>query len=1130
MSSSSKSTEAGRRAELRRVVISSLGGLAPHPSRSLGRALAYAAIGAMPAVALLVAFAVVVLWSFLEPAAGLRALLWIGDVLRGLSVLLAFMFGFGATGVLTLLASRGKLRFIDWNAESGLGGVVAGLTATVVFSVVGLGLILWSDDGRLEFVGHLLMVLPFLITLAVVILAAERAQGRRGLLTWGLIPLLGVGILYVSVIAGSGTRALASLIRRMFGQSLVDLQLTGVLQNLDDVVRAIVAIALVSAVMMWAVIGLREKSSPSEEDSEGPGDQAKPKSLLARVWGWIGSLFKADPSDPSPAPEGAGWMVEWFCGPSDSQDVPGRADSPDPRLFFAIRGIPAALVRETGFWSALFPSGNVTEDQVRTLATLLGTEEISESGGEFIGVLPDVMIEVEPGSGESEFVAAAAVSVVMLRGQSVLLLAADRNACRVLDRTMRLVIEHAFLDGLVSVEVLADRDDLLASHSSRDVPQIMVATVKDVQRIIFDPMGDRNNRKAVLAAMGLLLVHDLPRFDSEDRIQLPFVLHKIRLLQASYRSWVQLAVTTSSLEGLPRLRHDLRSRLFSPNNLGVNSLLRSWRPLPTSVIRVAGPGAEPLSAAIHAAQRLLPDWGTLIIVQPGIGELEAESIRTRIQAACESESTLRVEVFGSVDAMNDAVLAEPVPWVVLVEDGTRAGREIASQVDWQRWGDRCIWVGIEGHDGMGDSDASLLHVPVIGSSLAQGAWLPHAVEICRELLSDSPIKRNDWVQFGLPEVGAIPRLGTGAGDEVVVEAFRLECDPPDSAGALIDASHERGGGVFPWVSVRPGSCSSVADLDPGREYALRLIPPGDVVVVAGAPPAHGRLGYWMIDGQAMGASNMIDLAVASEFIFRRGSGAYVPESFALDPQGRVRIQARSVGHRIPPSAGRHPVWSLSVVMSPEELGGSRFKSVATHARGVDRCDLFRADNISRATVPITLGLRELLSDQGIADRPELVDFECRMGLTALTLGWSEASKLSSDSLGWMAGHWESGPGAPNRRLSPELTAALAFGLRRRAPGAERLGRLVAFDTDRGPMLLLLEPWSAIGSLSALVEVVLETEPIWEALLMDGLQLLEDHHDRPLRGLMACAGGGFMVDPDAIAKCDDAVDLLRSLHG
>ncbi len=1146
---------------LRGSLLSELPDTSSHPSTLGRRARPYAYAAATPAVIFIVGFVILLAWSFLDPEAGIRMLLRIGMFLEFLVPLLGFFAGFAASGLLILLASKAAVRFRGIKDEDNRGVALIAICALLA-GVFGMLLINYSGDGRIEIFGHVLMVLPFVGTIAAFVLVAERRARRPLWRLAGGLPLIVFGLLYLSVLTGSGTRWVTEQLESRIGPVLDRLSQDGLLGDLDHTVRALTAVVCFAGLGIWAILW-RPWAPEQDEAREEPrkGLVGTIVAMLLAPFRWLMRVLGLGESETEEVevPQSYAWLTSvvteelrdrpWFQ-PGGAMEV----DSDPLRFIGADSGISEADRHEV--WGSLFLDAPVSSDQVQALEEFIGVGVTGLERSRRPGVLPDVLMEGADGSGGLETLAAAAVATVLLRGQASMLLVPNDATLTHMQTRIDEILEYNLVDGLVRCGNLRGRKGI--SNEEATVPQILVARLEDLESAFFDNSLDDGDRRTLLGGFGGIFVAGLMEFEPSERIEIAFVLHKFRILHMSLRSWVQSMVLTAPMPDMPGALDAMAGTLFSKiqSHRGV-SLRRRWAPA-TRVVASVRSDEFPThfsAAAAEFMRNIDPAWARVVVVLHGIGGEHARLLVEAIRGGLtEEQRTVRIDVVGSAAEFEAIDDLEERPWILVIEDGTPASMRLASSLDLGRLGSRIAWATLtSGRDGRRRMPhAHQFVVPVLGGSTMQGLWIRHAATLIELLEPQAPIERSDWGQFGLPRNGEIPTFdelraesleGPEDGRFVGIEAvpgFELRCDrrdrDPDAVRGASSGIDD--GNIWSWIA-RPRSAGAARGLtlDTERDHRLVLLSGGTRIAAVSAAEPIGRIATWHSDAVDIPWRRPFDLARESRFLKWFEGRFFAPETLARDAEKRVRIEARSYPPTHLKEALQHPIWKGGVDLTVHSVVEER------HARGFGlkkgRLIEFRAKGRNRLRArPVSWALQGLVSDEGGLLPVELASFEYLGGASALCLDTYDGEKVSEEGL--PGGVWSTSDQRSDRIFDPLLSAAVQHALEKRAPGVDRLGRLLVFHLEgRGTVLLIVEPWDSMKTVAGVMSVVLAEDALRRRLCRDIQVALErigrlkavDGHSTPVACCLACGIGFEEADQPENGELDDirgrAVAILEA---
>ena len=775
-------------------------------------------------------------------------------------------------------------------------------------------------------------------------------------------------------------------------------------------------------------------------------------------------------------------------------------------------------------WSTLFGVNRPTTNQNRAIDGLFRADSS-----------PDLQVEGDRGTGKTTVCLAAAVGSVLLRREHVAFFVHSKSEIKEVLHRLKKILHDANLDGLISAARL-DGELLERLRNKKALPHIQVGTISDFQSVYFDSSIPSSIRSFGLRKFGMMILDGLAEFSPDERVEAPFVLQKVRLLQKAARSDVQFLVTTFDNKDFPALQNYIWRRLVSPVDSSARVIrLDRFSPPPESIQRVSMVDIlHHRDAVVDLCRGVDSAWGQIVVVRPDLPDVEAEQEQYKREfAATGANVDIKVIKSGLPFVLGGQVQKE---WMVVVDDGTLKSREIALSLNWKPFAKRMKYLTFAGKYTPANPHR---HVTVVGSSASQGRWLPHLGQLCEILSPDSPIERDAWVQFGLPPVGAVsPR---DEAEQVVHNTLRLRIDPPDLETKANRASSTlQGGSIFPWVSVVGDRSLGIADYS--QTAGCRLVvgdDPPELVVVRGKDADPKRIAEWRVSGQGLLTKNHIDLASVSQFELRTESASYTPRSISVDSSrgaNRVIIEADDMRTE---NGFRFPAWEWKAKFDFSK--GVHFHERSTARPSTQwfevRNDEFRSTRWMHYTN--TWKLNALYRAQSREPLPVRdVEFDAECGVTFINFNldqpyssdefiqavsnWSDWSTRTSDlpflprtsvqktrpmakdSSGKLPEIEDvvqepledqeeldiPDPVSPSSRLDPDaflflpvVTGVLSGSFFRIAQGAEDLGRILAFRNPRGGItLLVLETWSNLGSLGEVFELFLNDRPLWNAFI------------------------------------------------
>lgn len=783
----------------------------------------------------------------------------------------------------------------------------------------------------------------------------------------------------------------------------------------------------------------------------------------------------------------------------DWADESSRFDEQSPDTFFGpeiykkMKPPPHAFGE--GKWSTLFGINQPTNKQDQALNVLFSTMSTASAED---SEHPDLLLEGERGTGKTTVALAAAVGSVLIRREhAVLFVPSSRDIEEVLSRLVH-IIEDGHLTGLVNCSSLRDPRLPQQIRDGEVLPHIQVGTITDFQNLYFDTSVDASLREFGLRQFGMMILDGLDEFTTEDRVQAPFVLQKVRLVQKALRGDVQFLITTYDNHSFPALQNYIWRRLITPLSSSARVVrLDRFGALPTSIQHVSlRDPLHRLAATVEICQDIHPSWGKIILVRPDVDD----SVRETEQNALLNDLGQQVDVTVIRDGL-PFVLQAPnrKEWIVVIDDGTEKSREIALSLNWSPFARKMKYITFGGSHTPPDVHR---HIPVIGSSHSQGRWLPHLNELCQILQPDSPIERDAWVQFGLPEVGAIPPIQPES-EEELENTPRLQVDPIENDSAANRASSTQGSALFPWVAVKGGRHSGIVYFN--KSAGCRLVQGEDeseLVVAKGKDPHPMRIAEWRLSGQGLLEDNHIDLASMSTFDLVHGGSTYTPRTITIDQSSdgrrqRVIIEADDMRSK---NGYRFPAWEWEgkLLLSEKHAHFQQKSTALPNTQWFEiRDPEFKATRwVNQSS---TWELHALYRARNAEPLPvHNLSFDAECGLTIINFNSTQPYD-SSEFIEAVRSQrsWSTKPTLSHEASNletallnksefvflPVVTGALNGAFFRIAKGASQLGRIMAFQNPRGGItLLVLETWSNLGSLGDVFNLFLNNKPLWNSYI------------------------------------------------
>ena len=235
--------------------------------------------------------------------------------------------------------------------------------------------------------------------------------------------------------------------------------------------------------------------------------------------------------DENPLPEWASFSERGHCSGFIEQS---------PKEFFGplFESYNIRSKSTPGNWSTLFGVDSPSKQQDEAIAKLFEPVVDQENMVRF----NDLLLEGDRGTGKTTVALAAAVGSVLLRGEHAVIFVRSAKQLQHVSSTLERTLRDSMLSGIVTCGLLRSLSEKV--REGEVLPDIQIGTVKDFDSVYFDRGISHAFRKASLRCLGMLIIDDIDEFSTEDRVQLPFTLQKIRLLQKASRTDVQFLVTT----------------------------------------------------------------------------------------------------------------------------------------------------------------------------------------------------------------------------------------------------------------------------------------------------------------------------------------------------------------------------------------------------------------------------------------------------------------------------------------------------------------------------------------------------------------------------------------------------------
>lgn len=1170
------------------------GSLSSHPLHYNWRRVFYIGCAVLPFILAVLLILVFVVWGVIAVLFELRLTAfcnWLGDTLDWLARvdailvgLAVFAIGFGTCGLLTVLASRyptlharGRLRqdkAWPWWAVLGLAAVLGGIGVFIVH----------SPSIKLGLMGSAILLLPILLAIFLLgpVLDWANGHGKRGHRV--MLAILGVvfGTVVTVWIAGLTQRVgdwVVGLISEDAWKVIVDsnlgpkAEIGDPLYGKDDrfgfvpkeqsefgrQIGSIVQ-SLLIILNMVLLVGWLFWRRPEEKKSKKK--QTKKRGFFGRIMHAVArAIGLADDAE-----SGADAPVEWLKPLLEADPLPDGCVTIS-RLSKEARGLgelkcspPFENSEYRSFFGKVIPSvdqhhalDKFLRGNVRTYSSLVDDDGMGTD---------DLMVLGSPGSGRMTWIAATALAAAIYRGDKVLILCpsidvecheeddeADEGGPQTvrsiplkekIQREIEQTLRNSRVNQLIMVRCMDSRIvNGLEANNLASIPEVMVATPHDIGRAFFNE--DRKAPRAKLAALrmlGSILVTDVTDFSAKDKLHLPFLLGKIRLINEVARGSVQVGLMVPGNLDLP-MRDMIGDRLISPIRSWRRTrevVLNPWRQPPDEEIVVEVDDTEKAFESIAAF--LLERGQSVIVIRRRLDAAELERERSRLLPDGVSPEHLRVVSSLAAVRAIDADQADDAPphnWCIIMNRATHDDGVGSLNVPIIAGSGQTAVI----HLGVPDAiqHEVQIKVPLLGSSRSQGLLVRELATVIPYLPRWSHAHRNFWRQFGIPEIGGLREV---SGDENVIKSFTFKVDPPDSEAGMPGVNK-----ASPWIQLQEydGHHAEVGSVgEHGVAYALRLRTETEMVVVSRdlSSDEKRRVAAWSIDGQSLDTSHLDLAATDTLSLPGRGGQRYLPQSILVDQQSdRTLIQGRrETGTQNEKDC---PIWSGHVVVGKNTKENQLAKALpATQGfpSGVRWYHLRRADSrVQPVLCDVAWSLDGYFDAVGGSTRcPDPITFKYQAYASILVLGEYVGE---DEPVGSPLGRWTIDGDDDGRTFWPELTAALMAGLRACATDAGRLGRVLAFRSASHPdvaQVLITELPDLSGTLEEMFQLIFHSKILQKQFLAASTACLAKvanaHTDsRSCFRVLACRAGQSMgrFDAPLDSGASQAMQLLRQLE-
>lgn len=454
--------------------------------------------------------------------------------------------------------------------------------------------------------------------------------------------------------------------------------------------------------------------------------------------------------------------------------------------------------------------GPTTSDQAAAVLQIAELAGLSEHDG----ACRDLMIEGPIGSGRTTTLIAAALDAVIGRGIDVLIIVSNdtrsdaiRNECK--DR-----IQAIGMSGFISADQLnnatitqyADTTTQQGGENATDkkpspanllhpLPHILVATLNTLELYMIAKASSMAPAqvRAIISARQLLLVDDLTEFSDCQRMQLPIVLDKFRLLIRLDGAAPQVVVVVPPIpqesrttfgqrmldcDGDPPVavlrsapEHFACITVNAPSNVNSKADLRNWS---TGVIQIF-------------AESVLKDNFEIAILLPGRSSSECKELKQTLEI-----NGRTVHVGSSSDSLRIHRNVMPAWKEFRRRTAGAIAVLVASPVDTKKLPIVIVMeqLGII----LPPTDARVL--PLLASTRSWTFLVRHLGSILRMIPPSMPLDRKAWTRLGLRSVGGLNDLMVLASEGSINARIELELDPCEhNMNAIRQLNTE----FWPWV-------------------------------------------------------------------------------------------------------------------------------------------------------------------------------------------------------------------------------------------------------------------------------------------------------------------------------------------
>jgi hypothetical protein len=831
----------------------------------------------------------------------------------------------------------------------------------------------------------------------------------------------------------------------------------------------------------------------------------------------------------------------------------------------------------------------ITVDQAAALHQILSLRAQSEEPTAQLQSAPsaDFILEGPPGSGRTATVIAALLHGALVTGDTAIILVAHESKRDALLERFRLAVRSLSMDGFIGLGALtpeavsqwADPDgrtsnafsptgrrDSAATRALKSTaipPRILVGTLEEMETAVFGMPYGFGAIERLLSHIDTVVIDDLDSFGIQDRLHLPYVLAKLRLILSARGQTLRTLLTVQPIADAAR-QLIARQLLKAASADGHWIRMRSVPRPPTASISIT---TVPSATGDASALDLLAACGrecrlrglNVVIVAPFASRAGLSELLARCQGTRPSGNAAFISAVSEIDALptlgfRDHALVGPVACALL-----RANGADAFVVTWKT-GDSAAVVFHTQRFAGGTHDTEPRHpLMVLPGKESESLFALHFASASRFIPRLQLIPRAAFSAMGLPEAGTLAnRLSQyqhPPKDMVALVDRVILLDPPDDLAELASTDPVR------WSSC---SVAEFGNNDPPapRHVAIRGLlpssmgimaePSGTTVTVLEPPTAtatkdvgnHPRTVIWRSpDGSELARD---DLAYLHSFSFTSEHQSFCPTRMQAGSPGPVRIDVRPVSSRPGLKQPTMPAFEITDLTMGT---GVQLKRLLQSAPLAHRVAIFgimpqtQHDSVIRqdiaATQMATLRMIGLYDSSAHLREWEL--WTTYEAAKFFVLFDPPPDLQSAESLNQnFLKNWGSQKHSDHEDF-PELAAAITEAMRWQAPGLERLVRCLGFRIRRpeaSPLvgLVFVEPRSTESSGFAIMEPIVFDLELMHEFFDHAASILEQavKTDEPAAVLYGAAGiamnprvagGRLTVEPDAVQA---AATLLRGI--